>query len=204
MIEAKSDSMANLQQFIRRATRRAGIAVRDWTHGNVDLATNEVCEVPLGETSEQMDGGEKLRTMVVVGIEGPASGRLILSFNEAHGKRLVDAVAGGCRSPAGQWDELERSTIMETGNIFASAYLSGLTELTGQTFLPTPPQFLHDYEACVIEDALMPQAMDRNESLIVRVCFRFSDHSADWEVFFVPDCGLIRYFDQQMEANDQA
>src|SRR6056297_3778438 len=124
---------------MERATEQAGIAVHDWTDGCIELATDEVKEVPLGEMKNQLDAGEQLRTMVVLGIEGPGGGRLILSFSEADGKRIVDAIAGGQRSPAGEWSELEKSAIMETGNIFASAYLSGLTELTGQTFLPSPP-----------------------------------------------------------------
>lgn len=189
-----------LKQFIERATLQAGTAIRDWTNGCVTLATDEVKEAPLDKTIVQVDAEDQLRTMVVLGIEGPAGGRMILSFDEANGKRLVNAIVGGLRSPAGVWNELERSSIMETGNIFASAYLSGLTELTGQTFLPSPPLFIEDYQGCVIEEALTPQLMDRNESLIFKVCFRFSDQSADWDVFFVPDCDLIRYFDQQMEA----
>jgi chemotaxis protein CheC len=197
MIETANDSSRALQRFIERATEQAAGAIRAWTHGSVELAMEEVAEAPIGETTAQLGVGEQLRTMVVLGIEGPAGGRLILSFDEANGKRLVDAVFGGQRTPAGKWSDLERSTIMETGNIFASAYLSGLTKLTGKSFIPTPPFFIQDYGACVLEEALMPQMMERDESLLVRVRFRFNAQHADWDVFFVPETELI----QQIETS---
>ena len=99
-----------------------------------------------------------------------------------------------------EWSELEKSALMETGNILGCAYLNALTELTGNELVPSPPYFVQDYGASVLQQALLAQAMASDEALICRTCFKREDHRLQWSVFFIPTLELRKRMENALLA----
>lgn len=86
-------------------------------------------------------------------VVGDASGRILLWLPRKAAVELVDVLL---RNPAGTTkvlNDLGHSTVKETGNIMASAYLNGLSEFCGLLLLPSVPNLVFDISQAVFEQA---------------------------------------------------
>ncbi|EAQ81447.1 hypothetical protein [Blastopirellula marina] len=176
-----------LHQLLGAATHEASAAMCRWTNGLITMSLDEVREIPLEEVSVEYDFGMEMLTMVVLTLNGEIGGSMILCFDEENGRELASSLLSSKQSGSGQWSALERSALCETGNILGCAYLNALTRLMSVELVPSPPYFLQDYGASVLQQALMEQAGIDDQVLICRTRFTRGDQELNWNVFFVPN-----------------
>jgi len=184
-------SLRLLEQFFASATQHASVAMCHWTNGRVRLSLDQLAESPLEEAAAQLDLDMDLLTMVVLGVKGDLGGQLILAFDDENGRRLAASLLKRPVADEPQWSELEKSAIMETGNILGSAYLNELTRLTDHDLKPTAPYFIQDFGASVLQQALMMQAATADRVLVCQTRFEFNEQEVNWNVFFVPSQELV-------------
>lgn len=187
-------SIRVLSQFFASATQHASVAMCQWTNGRVSLTLDEVREAPLEEVSAYLDmDGDLLTavTMVIIEVQGDAGGQLILGFDDENGRKLAACLLNREPADSEQWSDLEKSALMETGNILGSAYLNELTRLTDCKLCPSAPYFVQDFAASVVEQAIVAQAMVRDNVLVCRTRFQFDKQHVNWSVFFVPEQPLL-------------
>ena len=189
-----------LHQLFASATHDASAAMCRWTNGLITLTLDEVRELPLEEVCEEFDFGSELLTMVVLSLEGDVGGDMILTFDEENGRALAASLLGREVETSEQWTELEQSAINETGNILGCAYMNALTRLISVELVPTPPYFIQDYGASVLQQALMAQAMTCDKVLICRTRFHREGEELDWNVFFVPTDAMRSAMEKALEA----
>ena len=185
-----SQDASMLQPLLAAATHDASAAMCRWTGGRVELTLDEVREVPLEEACMAIDVGSELLTMVVQSLPGEAGGDMILTFDERSGRELAAALLHRPVETSPDWTDLEKSALMETGNILSGAYMNSLTRLLGIELVPQAPTFIQDYGASVIQQALMGQAATCDRVLICRTSFRNDGRNLNWNVFFVPTVGM--------------
>lgn len=179
-----------LHCFFSAATHDASAAMCRWTGGLISMQLDEVREIPLEEVCAEYDFGDSLLTMIVLSLQGELGGDMILTFDEQNGRRLAATLLRRQVNELPEWSPLEKSALMETGNILGCAYMNALTRLVGTQLVPSPPTFLQDYGASVLQQALMPQAMTCEKVLICRTRFEEQGEALDWNVFFVPSDAL--------------
>jgi len=175
-----------LHQLFASATHDASAVMCRWTDGLITLTLDEVRETPLEDVCDELNIGDELLTMVVLSLEGEVGGEMILTFDETSGRQMASSLL---KRPVGEdsdWSELEKSALTETGNILGCAYMNALTRLINVELVPTPPYFIQDYGASVLEQALMAQAMTCDKVLIFRTGFHREGEELDWRVIFVP------------------
>ena len=180
-----------LEQAARRATESASEAILGWTDGRVRLELEKLVEVELGDSSDLMTSDERMLTAVVFGIEGAVGGQLLLAFDEENGRKLALQLIGKPVEAAEAWSSLEKSAIMETGNILASAYLNEMTRIAGERLTPTAPTFIQDYAGSVVGQALVNQMLLSEQVLVCCTVFEFDSKQMDWSVYFLPESKLI-------------
>ena len=179
-----------LHQFFASATHDASAAMCRWTSGLITLSLDEVRQMPLEDVSGEFDLGDELLTMVVLTLEGELGGVMILTFDEQNGRALAASLMHRPVAAADEWSELERSALQETGNILGCAYMNALTRLVDADLVPSPPMFLQDFGASVLEQALMEQAATCEQVTICRTGFHQEGKELNWNVIFVPTEGL--------------
>lgn len=189
-----------LHQFFASATHDASAAMCCWTNGVITLTLDEVLEVPLEEVARTFDIGNELLTMVVLSLEGEVGGDMILTFDEKNGRELAATLLSREPETSDTWSELEQSALQETGNILSCAYMNALTRLISQDLIPSPPYFIQDYGASVLEQALMAQAMTCDKILICRTSFHREGQELNWNVFFVPTLAMREAMEDAMHA----
>jgi len=183
-------SLAVLKQAFATATQHASMAMCQWTRGSVSLELDRLHTAPLEEAMGLFTDCMDLMVMIVLAVKGTDASQLILSFDESRGRQLAANLLQREVPADAEWTELEKSALMETGNILASAYLNELTRLAGRQLLPAPPVFVQDYGTSVLEQALMVQACVSDEVMISSTRFVFDAKAVDWNVLFLPDAAL--------------
>jgi len=185
-------TLSTLTHLFALATHHASDAMSQWTNGQVSLVLDHVHEMALENVSEQIDVGDDLMTMVVLNLGGDLDGQIILTFDETNGRHLAASLLGREPEETSEWSDLEISAINETGNILGCAYMNELTRLLEINLVPSPPLFLQDYGACVLQQAMMAQAMVSNRILLCHTQFHRLGRELDWNVFFVPSESLLK------------
>lgn len=177
--------LAVLGQLLTSATHDASVAMCRWTDGVITLSLDEVQEISLEEVCTALHLEDQLLVMIVLTLPGPMGGVMILAFDEQNARHLAASLL---RQPmgTGEWSELEQSALMETGNILGCAYMNALARLINRELVPSPPYFVQDYAASVVEQALVTQAMTSNTALVCRTGFRREGEQLDWWVMFLP------------------
>ncbi|QDU95426.1 chemotaxis protein CheC [Lignipirellula cremea] len=194
MTSQTSAAPASFTELFSAALRRASDAMCQWTSGRVSLALEEVVNAPLEEISERMQIAADMLAMVVLGVEGAsgAGGQFVLAFDEENGRKLAASLLRRKVVNQPEWTAIERSAVMETGNILASAYLNELTLLLQMELTPTPPEFVQDFGPSVLQQALMAQAMYSDQILLCQTRFEFDQQAVNWSVFFAPSVELMQ------------
>lgn len=180
-------ALAGLKELFASATHDASAAMCRWTNGIISVTLDEVRQVPLEAVSEALAVGDAMLTMVVMTLEGELGGALIVMFDEINGRQLAASLLGREVGIEAEWSELEKSALMETGNILGCAYVNALTRLIDRDLHPSAPTFLQDFGASVLEQALMTQAVMADEVLLCEVGFHRKGGRLDWRVVFVPN-----------------
>jgi chemotaxis protein CheC len=173
-----------------------------WTNSLIHLTLDEVCEMPLEDICSELNLGDDLLTMVVMNLEGEIGGSMILTFNDDNGRQLAASLLQTEPNAGPDWNELEQSALMETGNILGCAYVNAITRLIDHELMPSPPFFVQDYGVSVVEQALVAQAGARDPALICRTCFHNEDEELKWWLLFVPSIALRTAMENALHKPD--
>jgi len=190
-IACSEDVKMNLmRELFGSATHDASAAMCRWTNSLVTLTLDEVCETPLESVCGDLQLGNKPLIMVVLNLEGDAGGTLMLTFNEEGARGLAASLLEAPVNPGPDWNELEQSALMETGNILGCAYVNAVTRLIDYPLVPSTPYFVVDYGASVLQQALLGQALASDTVLIGRTMFQHKEDELSWWLLFVPSIAL--------------
>jgi chemotaxis protein CheC len=189
-----------LRRLFAAATRDAAEAMHRWIGHPVRLTLEEVRRLPLDDACAALEVGDETMTTVVLTLEGEYGGVLLMMFDDRNGRRLADSLLG-CSPSDNEWSELERSALTETGNIFGCAYVGEIAGLIDRLLVPSPPMFVRDYGASVLEQALAEGAA-ADELLVCRTRFRHEDVDLSWLLVFFPTVNLCGAMEEAL--NDEA
>jgi chemotaxis protein CheC len=192
--------LSGLHELFASATHDASAAMCRWTSGLITVTLDEVREIPLEAVTSEVNVGEDLLTMVVLTLQGDVGGNLILVFDNENGRQLAASLLGMPVGTDPEWSELEQSALTETGNILGCAYVNALTRLIGVDLVPSPPYFIQDFGASVLQQAVMTQALTSDSLLLCQIGFRRRDQQLDWRVIFVPTQGMQEALQRSLQA----
>lgn len=198
--QPQSPELLVLNELFGAATHEASAAMCRWTNGLITLSLDEVLELPLESVCQELEWASELVTMVVLSLPGEVGGEMILTFDEANGRRLAAALLGREPSTTPEWTPLEKSALTETGNILGCAYVNALTRLIDVELVPAPPHFVQDYGASVLQQALVAQAMTCDLALICRTGFHRTNEELNWHVLFLPTSALRKRMEDALHT----
>lgn len=186
-----------LRAIFERGAESASQALSKWLGAEVRLTVSAVDRVELAAATDVLGPPENLVAACAMGLGGPLGGRMILVFQDRAGLALVDLLLNQPVGTTTAWGDIERSAAMETTNIVGCAYLnalaahlpSSLRAGDGAELTPSPPVFFHEFAGSLLEFALMDQALELDEVLLVRSSFSAdrADLDLDWTLLVVPD-----------------
>jgi chemotaxis protein CheC len=197
----------HLAMIFDRGAESASQALSKWLGRPARLTVSAIELLELAQASELLGPADSVVTACTMGLHGRLTGLILLVFADRSGLALVDLLTQQPLGTTTAWGELEQSAAKETTNIVGCAYLGALaTHLPstvplarhdagaaglsdgGEELIPTPPTFVREFAGSLLEFALMEQAVELDQVLVIHSEFQPLEEelNLDWTLLFVP------------------
>jgi chemotaxis protein CheC len=92
---------------------------------------------------------------------------------------------------------------METTNIIGCAFLNAIAQVfpkitddqrqeKDSTWIPTPPVFVRDFAASIMQFAMIDQVSESDRVLVVETQFTIDSTPVNWRLLFIPDAESLK------------
>jgi chemotaxis protein CheC len=201
-----NDSQRHLLRMIfDRGADAASQALSKWLGQEVHLAVSKVELAELAQATDLLGPAESLVTACTMGLIGRLTGLILLVFEDTSGLALVDLLLHHPIGTTRAWGDLEQSAAKETTNIVGCAYINALAihlpslalvqldephvhQPSGGELVPTPPTFVREFAGSLLQFAIMEQALELDQVLLIHSQFIAGKHelNLNWTLLFVP------------------
>jgi chemotaxis protein CheC len=194
-----------LRIIFNRGAEGASQALSKWLAEEVNLTVSEIELIDLDQAADLLGPADSEVTACAMGLTGRLTGLILLVFEDRSGFALIDLLL---RQPVGTtttWGELEQSGAKETTNIVGCAYVNalashlpgiGLTDvglidtptMSDGELVPTPPTFVQEFAGSLLQFALMEQALELDQVLLIHSQFKAGRQALNlnWTLLFIP------------------
>ena len=152
--------------------------------------------LPLERVKEMAGGASRVVCALSLKVYGEARGNLLVVFRPDQLPILLSLVIPGER-PRGTderlvLDEMERSALLEIGNILACAYLNALSHLLGVSLLPSIPGLAVDMVGAVTDHLLIELAAISDSAVVLASQVHEPASGLKGSIFFLPHPSALR------------
>ena len=142
-----------LREVANIGAGHAATALSQMTGARIEVAVPFLQMTPLQEVPETLGPVDTQIAAVLIHILGDITGRTLLVLPIESAQRLAEILLG---RPVGlvEFGEMERSALMEAGNILSAAHMNALSDFLGMMLLPSVPHLELDTVAGVVRAIL--------------------------------------------------
>lgn len=194
-----------LRMIFDRGAEGASQALSKWLAEEVHLAISEVELLQLEQAADFLGPADSLIAACIMGLTGRLTGLILLVLDDRSGFALVDLLLHQPVGTTTSWGELEQSGVKETTNILGCAYVNALAthlpgiglgdaklasvlERAGGELIPTPPVFVQEFAGSLLQFALMEQAIELEQILLIHSLFKTGSRAMNLNctLLFIP------------------
>jgi chemotaxis protein CheC len=159
--------------------------------------------VPLEQVATAAGGASRVVCALSLRVYGEVRGNLLLVFEQDQVRRLLDLVlhhsgvadGSGRATDHPELSAMERSALLEVGNILACAYLNAVGHLLGVSLLPSIPGLALDMMGAVTDFLLIEMAPLSDTAVVFACEVREPASGLRGEIFFLPDPRTLAAFE---------
>jgi chemotaxis protein CheC len=197
MTALSEQQLKTLSEICRYGAADASDALSKWLGREIRVLVENVEQATLEVATELLGPADTTVCVCCMRVTGGVNGQLLLGFDDASGLMLCDALLSR-ETPATEWGELEMSAAMETTNIVGCAFLNALAKVypasthhlgdaDEPSWIPTPPVFVRDFAASIMQFALVDQTCAFDQVLIAKTQFTIDGTPIGWRLLLIPD-----------------
>jgi chemotaxis protein CheC len=181
-----------LREVANIGAGHAATALSQMTGHKIMIDVPEVSIRRLEEATDLIGPPETIIAAVLMHMMGDMTGRTLLVLPEDCARSLCTILLRRSEPTPG-FSEMQRSTLMETGNILCSAYLNALSDFMGMMLVPSVPALVVDQAGAVLTTAYLNFGHARDYVICVETAFRFegSAELLHGQFILMPDMGSL-------------
>lgn len=103
----------------------------------------------------------------------------------------LNIIAGIMPGQSGDMTEMERSLLMELGNIITGSYLSALSFMTGLTFRASPPRLGIDMAGAILGTVIAETKTVDDQLILLKTELKVEYKNIEGSVLILPDSGSL-------------
>ncbi len=191
-----------LSSIVRVGMSEASRSLTTWLQREVHISVEEVKQVSLEDATELLGPGDMTVCVCCMRVSGGINGQLLFGFDDASGLKLCDALLSRPLKSM-EWGELEKSAAMETTNIIGCAFLNAIAQVFPKasddqlrqkdtTWIPTPPLFVRDFAASIMQFSMIDQVSESDRVLVVETQFTIDSTPVNWRLLLIPDAESLK------------
>jgi chemotaxis protein CheC len=189
-------SLSQQSDLFQRAAAEASDALSKWLGRPSKITINNVSVLPITEAVGVLGIADKPLAACAMQISGQYSGLLVLTSDDASGLALADILLSREIGSSTEWTEVEQSAAVETANIIGCAYLNAMASgseddhSAAPPLMPSPPWFVRDYAASVMQSIFMSQAALSDNVFLSHTDFSVDGMPGKCSLLFIPQADV--------------
>jgi chemotaxis protein CheC len=128
-----------LREVANIGAGHAATALSQMTGARIDVSVPNLQVTSRDRVPAILGEEDAVIAAVLVHVLGDLTGRTVLVLPIQAASRLAEILLHRELGAVGDFDELERSALMEVGNILSAAYMNALSDFLGMMLLPSVP-----------------------------------------------------------------
>ena len=121
----------------------AATALAQFIARKIEMATPEILEVSAQQPGRLLNQPARNLMLVMLGIEGPVSGHIMLISEYTNAQFLVDCLMGREAQAAGaELSEIDISSVKEVASVMSGSFLRVISETLNTVLRMTPPDLI--------------------------------------------------------------
>src|SRR5213594_3933057 len=170
--DLKALQLDALKEVANIGAGHAATALSQLTNRRIMISVPEINIARLEEVPELLGNASDVVAAVLMHMLGDLTGRTLLLFPEAVGRKLCDMLLRRPLGTTSAYDTLEQSCLKEAGNILSGAYMNALSDFMGMLLVPSVPSLVVDLSAAVLTTTYLNFGHDRDFVFCVETSFR--------------------------------
>jgi chemotaxis protein CheC len=156
----------------------------------IGMSVPSIKVVDLSQLGEYM--GEESAAMVAFELQGdiPHGGYVLFYITRESAVRLTNTMLG-LSEVNRPLDEMDKSALLEVGNIMVSAFLDATAELLGFVMLPSPPSLTIDMAHAAMQSLIAQMQEETNEVLLFSTELICEEHRIDSDIIMMPEISTL-------------
>ncbi len=183
-----------LKEVANIGAGHAATALSQLTDRRIMIDVPEIMVTDLDGLADVLVATDRVVAAVLMHMLGDLTGRTLLMIPEENAKLLCDLLLKRDPGTTQSFDELERSSLKEAGNILGGAYMNALSDFMGMMLLPSVPSLAIDLASAVVTTAHLSFGRDRDYVFCVETDFHFAeaDRKLKGHFLLLPDLASLK------------
>ncbi|WP_227130615.1 chemotaxis protein CheC [Halorubellus salinus] len=177
------DKLAGFDEMAKQGAKEVASNITTLTGIETEVEVRKLNFASLEAIPEEID--DEMLVGVAHELDGNPSGYLLFLFDEGSAREVVEATVPS--PPDDEFGDLGVSAIKELGNIMASGFIDGWANVLGTTIDHSPPEYIHDYGAAVIDPVVIQLGEDQEFAFVFDTVMRANDREFDCSIYAIPN-----------------
>ena len=177
------DKLAAFDEMAKQGAKEVASNITTLTGIETEVEVRKLNFASLEAIPEEID--DEMLVGVAHELDGNPSGYLLFLFDESSAREVVEATVPS--PPDDEFGDLGVSAIKELGNIMASGFIDGWANVLGTTIDHSPPEYIHDYGAAVIDPVVIQLGEDQEFAFVFDTVMRANDREFDCSIYAIPN-----------------
>jgi chemotaxis protein CheC len=191
MIMKLSEVQADaIQELGNIGAAHAATTLSQMLGSTIEMSVPAIKVVDLSQLGEYM--GEESAAMVAFELQGdiPHGGYMLFYITRESAIRLTNTMLGMTETSR-PLNEMDKSALLEVGNIMASSFLDATAELLGIVMLPSPPALTIDMAHAAMQSLIAQMQEETNEVLLFSTELICEEHRIDSDIIMMPETSTL-------------
>ncbi len=192
LLDLSSMQLDAIREIGNIGAGNSATALSQLINKKIDMDVPNASVVPLGEIPDLVGGPEAMIVGIFLRVYGKAPGSVLFFMPKASAFYLAEQLLGEHKDPADELTDMDKSAIMEIGNILTGAYLNALSHYTKLNLLPSIPAIAMDMAGAILNIIIAQLGQIGDHALVMETRFLSEDKGINGQFFLVPDPGSLQ------------
>jgi chemotaxis protein CheC len=187
-----------IQELGNIGAAHAATTLSQMLGSTIEMSVPAVTVVELSHLAEYM--GEESAAMVAFELQGdiPHGGYILFYITRESAIRMTNTMLGMTETNR-PLSEMDKSALLEVGNIMVSAFLDATAELLGFVMLPSPPSLTIDMAHAAMQSLIAQMQEETNEVLLFSTELTCEEYKVDSDIIMMPERSTLNKIIELLE-----
>ena len=187
-----------IQELGNIGAAHAATTLSQMLGSTIEMSVPAVTVVDLSHLADYM--GEESAAMVAFELQGdiPHGGYILFYITRESAIRMTNTMLGMTETNR-PLSEMDKSALLEVGNIMVSAFLDATAEMLGFVMLPSPPALTIDMAHAAMQSLIAQMQEETNEVLLFSTELTCEEYKVDSDIIMMPERSTLNKIIELLE-----